>query len=57
MEDNSDNFHPVMARMIDTDTTTVVMWPSAFVGPPRVGAVARTGRSGNAAGHWNQQGS
>lgn len=33
MNDNSDNFHPTMARTYDpTDSTKVVLWPSAFVG-------------------------
>ncbi len=33
MNDNSDNFHPVMARTYEPgDSTKVVLWPSAFVG-------------------------
>jgi hypothetical protein len=33
MNDNSDNFHPVMARTYEpTDSTKVVLWPTAFVG-------------------------
>ncbi len=33
MQDNSENFHPVMARTFEpTDSTKVVVWPSAFVG-------------------------
>ncbi|MGE0550539.1 MAG: hypothetical protein AB7O24_14150 [Kofleriaceae bacterium] len=33
MEDNSENFHPKMARVFSpTESTTVVAWPSAFAG-------------------------
>jgi hypothetical protein len=33
MNDNSENFHPVMARTYEpTDSTKIVLWPSAFVG-------------------------
>ena len=33
MDDNTENFHPVMARTYEpTDATKVVLWPSAFLG-------------------------
>ncbi|MFN0247484.1 MAG: LA_2272 family surface repeat-containing protein [Kofleriaceae bacterium] len=33
MNDNSDNFHPTIARTYEpTDSTKVVLWPTAFVG-------------------------